>query len=289
MSRPFLEERISVDMSYGTSYGEAYTVSNVRVAGGDSYSRLDSPYPILRYDFNYSNASQEFSITELLDLFHRSGGTHGGFRVRNHNEFTTNDYIDTPTFGDQQCLQIGATNTYQIIRWYGPQGNLTSTRRRIKKPVDGTVLVGIAGIQLASTGFSVDTTTGIITIPDRNDSITGITLGATTLIDFGAPHPFLLNDVVHFSGIVGTTELNNLRATVIAIDTNDITVNINSSAFTSYVSGGVVNTLPQSGEIVTSGCEFDIPMAFEDNLDNNTFDSYNAVSVPGALIEILNP
>lgn len=294
MARPFLEERIIPEMSYGTSFGESYAVSSVKVAGGDSYSRLANPYPTARYDFNYEtiglldDTGDRLLLKDLVDLFHRSGGTHGGFRVKNHSDYTTNDFVDAPTSFDQICLEPSA-GSYQIMRWYGTQGDLTQTRRRIRKPVSGTILASVAGFAIPVAHIVPNYTTGIFTVTNLNDNIVGITLGAQTLIDLGGGHAFEVGMSVYFSNIVGTTELNGLRGEIVSIAPNDFTVDINSSAFAAYVSGGDVDTQPQTGEVVRAGCEFDLPMAFEADLSNITFDQYNAMTTSGSLIEILNP
>ena len=52
-------------------------------------------------------------------------------------------------------------------------------------------------------------------------------------------HNLALNDVVEFDGVVGMTQINGLRGAVINIvDANNFDVDIDSSAFGAYVSGG---------------------------------------------------
>ena len=72
---------------------------------------------------------------------------------------------------------------------------------------------------------------------------------------------------VHLSGVVGMTEINGLRGIVLSQTSGSITVDIDSSGFSAYSSGGVVNTRPQDGETVTGGCEFDIPAHFAAPID----------------------
>lgn len=160
MSRPFLDERISLDVRYGTSFTCAFTVTNTTDVGGNSYTKLHNPFPLLRYELNFANCQQESLAKELQDLYMRSGGTHGGFRVRHHAEFTTNNYTQAPSHADQQLINLG-DNKYQLVVWYGPSGGATP-RRLIRKPVSGTVKIGVSG-SLVITGFAVDYATGIVT------------------------------------------------------------------------------------------------------------------------------
>jgi uncharacterized protein (TIGR02217 family) len=160
MARPFLNERISLDARYGTGYSVSFSVINNNDSGGSSYSKLIHPYPLLTYDLNFANCQQDELAKELQSLYMRSGGMHGGFLVRHHAEYTTNDCTKAPTHNDQQLIDLGG-NKYQLVIWYGSPGG-ASPRRLIKKPVAGSVVVGVSG-SLVVTGFAVDYSTGIIT------------------------------------------------------------------------------------------------------------------------------
>jgi uncharacterized protein (TIGR02217 family) len=160
MARPFLDERISLDVRYGTSFSCGFSVTNTSDVGGNSYSKLHNPFPVLRYELNFANCQQEQLAKELQDLYMRSGGTHGGFRVKHHTEFTTKNYTQAPTHTDQPLIDLGG-NKYQLVVWYGTPGG-ESPRRLIRKPVSGTVKVGVGGA-LVTTGFAVDYVTGVIT------------------------------------------------------------------------------------------------------------------------------
>lgn len=73
-------------------------------------------------------------------------------------------------------------------------------------------------------------------------SITAITQAASAVVTVSG-HTFVVGDVVAFSGVVGMIQINGLTGTVTAITTTTITVNINSTAFTAYSSGGTAATL----------------------------------------------
>jgi uncharacterized protein (TIGR02217 family) len=160
MSRPFLEEQISLDARYGTSFTETYDVNNTQDGGAD-YGQLLSPFPRLRYDLNFANCAIDSLAKQLRDLYHRSAGTFGGFRLKHHADFTTNNYTHAPTHTDQILIPV-TTKIFQLVRWYGPQNVSTSARRIIYKPVTGTVKVGVAGA-LVTTGFTIDHAKGLVT------------------------------------------------------------------------------------------------------------------------------
>lgn len=76
----------------------------------------------------------------------------------------------------------------------------------------------------------------------NSKSITSITKAASAVVTVGT-HTFVVGDVVAFSGVSGMTEINGLTGTVTATGATTITVNINSSAFTAYASGGTAALL----------------------------------------------
>lgn len=161
MARPFLEERISLDARYGSSFTESYSVKNSEDAAGAEYAQLLFPYPKLRYNLNFANCQTEALAKELRDLYHRCAGTYGGFRLRHLIDFSTNNYTQAPTHNDQKLISI-TNKIFQLVRWYGPQGLSTSPRRILRKLVAGTVKIGVSG-SLVSSGFTVDYATGLVT------------------------------------------------------------------------------------------------------------------------------
>ena len=291
---PFLEEQLPTCIDYGSAFGESYAVDVVVTAADSTYTRLRHPYPVARYEVGFGNRDYEFAIGELIDLFHRCGGMFGGFRLPDRSDFSTNNYRDPPTIEDQPAVAIDAgAGTYQLTRWYGPPNVTTSARRRIRKPRAGTVLVGIrdaAGDVHQVTGWSVDTTTGIVTLPANNArGITNITQAAQAVITVGSSHGYTTGTSVVFSGVVGMTQINGLRADIVSTSSTTITVDIDSSGFSAYVSDGTVSNRPGTGEQVVAGCEFDIPVRFETDLSGMTYNDFQVMSTVINLVEILNP
>lgn len=289
----FLEERFPVKIHYGSSKDRRYAVDVVTDAADNAYPMLRHPYVIARFEADFSPKFIA-EMNELSSLFDRCGGMFGGFRVKDITDYTTNNWVGTPTFSDQLCATISAAaGTYQLTRWYGTEGGSTAARRRIRKPVVGTVAVGIRDASANDhqiTAFSVDTTTGIVTLSaNKTDTIAGITQASSAVVDVGT-NTFSVGDSVHFSGVVGMTQINGMRGQVTAKpDSTHITVNINTTGFTAYSSGGTINTRPQTGETVRAGCEFDIPCRFESDLSGMTHTDYSLMSVTVALVEWLNP
>jgi hypothetical protein len=131
--------------------------------------------------------------------------------------------------------------------------NAYSWRGRIKRK-RGTVTLGRLEIQLKSVADSTPplnyqigqlatlSGAGAASFNILSSPITGITNAVNAVVT--VPHNlFALETPVTFSGVVGMTQINGLTGTVIArnIASKTITVNINSSGFSSYTSGGTVS------------------------------------------------
>lgn len=300
MARPFLDETLNPDPSYGSAFGEAYDVITQVTAGSNSappseHSKLVHPFPLTRLSLNFENRKRQFTQDEILDLYHKAGGTHGAFRVHHHSDYSSNSYTGTPTAADQ-VLELSvndpAANKFQLTRWYGTQGDPTATRRRILKPVAGSIKIGIRDAggsdHELTQGYTASATTGEVVYTENSQAITGITKGATTSIEVGSGHGYSVGDSVTFREIAGTTELNGQRATVSDTTSTIIVVDIDSSAFGDYTSGGNVHQAPQPDEHATAGFQFDLPMRFETELADITYSNWDIMGATISLVEVRN-
>lgn len=282
----FLDERFPPDIDYGSGFETVFANSTSRTVGGGEYRKLDHPYPMFTLDVDFTRMHSEV-VARIVDLNMRAGGTFRPFRVKNFVDYSTNNYRGTPTALDQPMALVSA-GVYQLTRWYGNSADPLCTRRRLRKPVAGTVLVGVAGAAYPSGQWSVDNTTGLVTMAaNKTGAITAISKASSAVITVANTN--VVGESVVISGVAGMTQINGIRALITARDASSITVAINSTAFSTYTSGGTVNTRPQTGESVTAGAMFDIPMRFTEEL-GGSFTSFGVLSVNGVgLIEVLNP
>ena len=218
---------------------------------------------------------------------------YAGFRVRCMDDFSTNDNTSAPTATDQPMTLV-STGVYQLQTRYGLGGTSLAVGyplRTIFKPVSGTVKVGVSGIEIQSSGWSVDSSTGKVTFAtNKTASVSGAISKAASAVIPCTGHAFAVGESVHISGVVGMTQINGLRGVITAISAGvSITVSINSTAFSTWTSGGVLNTRPQSGEPVTAGCEFDLPCRFNSRIDiqHVSADMREAGSID--IIELVTP
>ncbi len=286
-NNPFLEERIDVNaLSNGASYCDDYEVEITAVKGGSEYRRLLNPFPVRTFRFAYL-IEKDIVYTEILNLWHKCYGQFKGFRVRCMDDFSTNNFTGVPTAFDQSLLKI-SSGVYQLRKIYGTSGG----ERTIFKPVSGTTKVAIGALAILNSpivNWSVDTTTGKVTFgANKGQALTGITKAAQAVATVGS-HAFAPGEYAYLSGVSGMTEINGKRGLITAVGGLTITVDINSTGFSTYTSGGMVNTQPQTGETVSGGCEFDVPVRFNTKVEVG-LDEFNLRSIDGVeLIELINP
>lgn len=157
----FYELQLDPGVDFGSSVSEEYAVDTVETMI-NRYSTLRHPYVLSRFDLSFSNRETLPFLGSVVDMFHRVGGRANGFRLKHPLDFSSNNYKELPTDLDQICVPINESlGTYQLHRWYGDSSQADCPRRKIKKPVSGSVVVSVDGV---SSAFTVDTTTGIITL-----------------------------------------------------------------------------------------------------------------------------
>ncbi len=171
----FLEERLSDLIRYGSTWAENFAVNAVTTSGGSEYRSLVHPYPVREFDISYMLDDVDL-WSELVNVYMRAHGTFAGFRARCYDEWSSNGPKGTPTALDQPTIVLAAT-TRQLVKQYGTDktaGTSGYPYRKIRKPVSGTVLVAKNGTPLGGGAFTVDTTTGIVTVAGAllSDTIT---------------------------------------------------------------------------------------------------------------------
>ena len=97
---------------------------------------------------------------------------------------------------------------------------------------------------ISTNGFTPYTTVDASLYPSTNLTITGISKAANASIT--ATHAFTSDDIgvttVSFHNVVGMTQINTLSGVIQSVtSTTSFTVNINSTNFTTYGSGGIAN------------------------------------------------
>lgn len=289
----FIEERLDETFLVGAQSDDTYQMTVSTTVGGSRYVWLTNGKPYREFDLSYFRESPELS-EQLKSLYHRTYGGYAGFRVKSWDDYTTaNDGRSAYTATD--CtLDLVSDGVYQLVKEYGRDGTALAgigrPRRRIFKPVSGEVAFSVAGQAFPVAQWSVDTTNGKITLSaNKSRSITGITKAAQAVLTVGT-NTFAIGESVVISDVFGMTQINGIRALITAKPSStEITVAIDSTLFSTYVSGGTVQTRPIAGEVVAGGCEFDIPCAFDSAFSVSALDAYNRDISGLRLVELLDP
>jgi hypothetical protein len=154
---------------------------------------------------------------------------------------------------------VGNTNGVQIAEWWDDNANASAYIQ--------TMTAGAPVLSYISTnGFTPYTTVDASLYTSTNLTITGISKAANASIT--ATHNFTSADigvtVVTFHNVVGMTQINTLSGVIQSVtSTTSFTVNINSTAFSTWVSGGIANVITGrpalQGGSLTSGNALGFP------------------------------
>lgn len=147
----FIDTRFPTDISYGSAGGPEYSTDIVITQGGHEQRNINWSAARAKYNVAYGVKTQS-QLNTLIGFFRARKGRADGFRFKDWTDFSaTAQNIGT---GD------GSTTQFQLVKTY-TSGSVTETRI-ITKPVSGSISIYKAGV-LQSSGYSVSTTTGILT------------------------------------------------------------------------------------------------------------------------------
>lgn len=164
----FVEVQFPSDISYGATGGPMFLTDVVATVSG--HEQRNSKWSQARARYNVaSGVKTETQWQALIAFFRARRGKAVGFRFKDWGDFKA---------VNQPLLSLGGTQ-YQMVKQY-VSGAVVS-ERIITKPVAGTVKLYRNSLLQAS-GWSIDTTTGIIT--------TSLTGTLTVDFDFDVPVRF---------------------------------------------------------------------------------------------------
>lgn len=161
----FLEVQFPTDVSFGSSGGPMFVTEILPYGVGHEQRNIRQPNGLNQFNAAYG-AKTQAQIESVVTFFRAVRGRAHGFRYVDPVDYKSGLIDDDAAFGDQIIgTGNGVEDEFQLVKKY-TEGGLTETRN-IKKPVSGTVLIGVDGVQRltgdATYPWSVDTTTGIVT------------------------------------------------------------------------------------------------------------------------------
>jgi uncharacterized protein (TIGR02217 family) len=253
---PFLESpRFPDNIAFGATVGPTYQTVVVPIYSGRD-GRIVA-WTQARVRFEVGLRTMNAALTATLDAFFRSvKGRAYGFRIK--------DWTDFNDGGLGVLTATASPNVFQMGKVYSSQGTLSETRI-IQKPVAGTCAFYWKGT-LQTTTVSLDTTTGLVTFaPLAEQTITGVTVGSTTVVTLAAALPELVaGDTLYLQGLggAGAGTLNNQAFVINSISGAAYTLAANTTGQTITASGqGVL--FPQASDSLTWTGQFDVPVRFD--------------------------
>lgn len=173
----FDEVQLPLRVGFGSGGGPGFSTEIITVEGG--YERRNQNWAEARRRFDAATGLRNASdVSTLMGFFLARAGRARGFRLKDWGDFSSKaDGVSTPSFSDQSLgTGNGTTTQFQLKKTY-VSGAITHTRT-IRKPVSGSVVIGVNGSQSLS-GWSIDTTTGIITFSTAPVGGASLTAGYT--------------------------------------------------------------------------------------------------------------
>lgn len=179
----FHEIRFPDDISRGARGGPERRTRIVELASGDEERNSPWANSRRRYDAAYGIRKAD-QLAAVIAFFEARHGPLHGFRWKDWADYKSGLPSQTPAATDQLIGEgDGEKTQFELAKAYisGAQ----SYTRRIRKPVAGTVLIALDGVPQAS-GWSVDTTTGIVTFA----TAPGVGVIVTAGFEFDVPVRF---------------------------------------------------------------------------------------------------
>ena len=154
---------------------------------------------------------------------------------------------------------VNNTTGVQVFEWWNDNANASAYIQTVTAGVIAFTYQSTNGVTPYSTPAGVEYVplTGLPSgAVNTNLTITGISKAANASIT--ATHAFTTADIgvttVTFHGIVGMTQMNTLSGVITGVtSTISFTVNIDSTAFSTYVSGGIANIITGVPPTTTTG------------------------------------
>ncbi len=172
----FHEVRFPTNLSFGAVGGPERRTDIVTLSNG--YEERNTPWQHSRRRFDAGMGLRSLDDVEaVVAFFEARQGQMYGFRWKDWSDYKS----ATPkraVSADDQVLGMGdeAETVFQLVKNY--RSGTVTYARPIKKPVAGTVLVGISGEpQLEGVDYEVDVETGLVTFNHPPDFQAEVTAG----------------------------------------------------------------------------------------------------------------
>ena len=161
----FHEVQFPTSLSFGSVGGPERVTEIVTLANG--FEERNTPWADSRRRYDAGMGMRSLSdIDTLIAFFEARRGQLYGFRWKDWSDYRSSGSLAEVTFDDQVIgTGDGVTTAFSLIKTY--RSGEAFYARRIRKPVQGTILAGIQGdVKAEAVDFTVDLTTGVLTFAE---------------------------------------------------------------------------------------------------------------------------
>lgn len=157
----FHEALLPLPFALGASGGPERRVDIVALGSG--FEARNTPWAHGRRRYDIGGAVRTLDeLHALIGFFEARRGKLHGFRFRDFLDWKSCAPSQAPAPGDQAIgVSDGAATAFQLVKTYGSGED--AYVRPIRKPVAGSVRIAVAGVEIDDEGFTIDTTTGLVT------------------------------------------------------------------------------------------------------------------------------
>jgi uncharacterized protein (TIGR02217 family) len=202
MSASFAEVQFPPGISQGAVGGPRFSTSILSLSSGYESRNINWKNARGEWDVSFGLQTQE-QVDQLIDFFNARRGKAFAFRFKDWTDYRLPRWRATP--GDMDALPVffttdGVTNTFQLTKAYSDAGG--TYIRTIAKPVNVAICsAGCTPLQLLNDGtqmvnptdFTVDTTTGIVTLSPAIAATVGALIAGAC--EFDVPARFDTDDM----------------------------------------------------------------------------------------------
>ena len=172
----FHDIRFPPRLSFGSVGGPERLTEITQITNG--FEERSTPWRHSRRRYDAGVAMQSLDdLQQLIAFFEARQGQLYGFRWKDWSDYKSCRSSETPAF-DNVVIGTGdgENKVFQLSKTY--QSGTYSYLRPIKKPVDGSVLIGQQGDSFApNDGYTLDINTGVVTFDNAPDPDVLVTAG----------------------------------------------------------------------------------------------------------------
>ena len=177
----FHEVLFPLDIALKSSGGPQRRTDIVTLGSGREERNARWAHSRRRYDAGYGVKTHQ-ALSQAIEFFEERRGRLHGFRWRDRLDHSSAAPGASVSATDQ-AIGTGddATASFALVKTYG--GVHAPYRRRIEKPVAGSVKVAVAGVEAAGSAFTVDAATGVVTFLAGHIPVSGQAVTAGFMFD----------------------------------------------------------------------------------------------------------